>query len=189
LVGQSLTSIGLGLDLLQYAESAEEAQLHRNELQRILQATVQEIRGVMRMVRPEILDDLGAAAAIRQLIRDFASELSCHFDSQLPLGIRYSEELETAIFRIVEEGLRNVLQHANATQAWVQLAGNDHFLRLSVRDNGCGFRWSRDLEESGMGLAGIRCRVEILQGSLEIVSQVGSGTSLHICLPVSARNL
>src|SRR5262249_52003777 len=134
-------------------------------------------------------DDLGLEAALRwyanqQAVRAGISvQLSTHL-----AGRRLDAALETACFRIVQEALTNIIRHANAQTAWIEVDRSDHDLRLSVRDDGSGFD-AADLEArlehgASAGLVGMRERVRLLGGELEFSSVNGRGTSIHVRLPV-----
>jgi two-component system, NarL family, sensor histidine kinase UhpB len=99
-----------------------------------------------------------------------------------------SGEVAIACFRIVQEALTNVVRHARAKHAWIELSQSDRLLELEVRDDGEGFDVPRTLERAAsggnLGLIGMRERVQILGGRLEINSQPGQGTRIRVQLPL-----
>lgn len=141
-------------------------------------------RQIARMLRPEILDTLGLQGAIEEMIRHYNalhSECTFRFHQEgesAPLG----EELSIAAYRLTQEALSNVVKHANAKVASVGLEFLKATLKITVCDDGQGFDTSET--EPGIGLIGMRERVNSLDGRLNIVSVIGSGTTIIIELPV-----
>lgn len=143
-------------------------------------------RIIVRRLRPEVLDMLGLRGAIEEMILTYnASHPSCHFEfkengdcSKLEGG------LSITIFRLIQEGLSNVVKHANATQAHVTLKVDEpgKTVRLVVLDNGVGCNVSTEAE--GIGLIGMKERVYPYNGSFQFDSQPGQGTKITICLPL-----
>jgi len=106
------------------------------------------------------------------------------------LGERLPSYIETAVFRIVQEALTNILKHAGATRATVEVANGNGRMELVISDDGRGFDPSAVTthREGGMGLLGMRERAELLGGTLTIQSTPGAGTRLEAAIPVGARN-
>ena len=101
-------------------------------------------------------------------------------------GDRLEPELETGIYRIVQEALTNAVKHGQAQRAAVELVERDHSLRVSIRDDGTGFDPAAATD--GFGLVGMRERVELLGGELTIESAPGSGTRIAVSLPAVHRD-
>ena len=138
------------------------------------------LRGLIRELRPATLDDLGPAAAIEGLAR--AAELSgiaVSADVRLP-GARHPPELETALFRIVQEALTNAVRHAGAGHVEIAVSAAGGVLHTRVRDDGRGFDPSTPTD--GFGLTGLHERVALLHGELEIASSAG-GTTVTAAFP------
>jgi two-component system sensor histidine kinase UhpB len=143
-------------------------------------------RIIVRRLRPEVLDMLGLRGAIEEMILTYnASHPSCHFEfrengdcSKLEGG------LSITIFRLIQEGLSNVVKHAEASQAYVTLKVDEpgKTVRLVVLDNGVGCNVSAEGE--GIGLIGMKERVFPYNGSFQFESQPGQGTKITICLPL-----
>ena len=163
----------------------------KEKLDRILalaQRTVKETRGIIEGLRPTALDDYGLAAAVRLRIEELEKE-GWRIDYEEALGDeRLSPEIETALYRIVQEALTNVGKHARTTRARVILAQQRDKVRLEVEDEGCGFDPSASKSGSGpgerVGLHGMKERVALLGGELEIASEPGVGTSLSVEVPL-----
>jgi signal transduction histidine kinase len=136
-----------------------------------------------------MLDDLGLEAALRWYANQQAvrAGIAVQLSTRLA-GRRLDAALETACFRIVQEALTNIVRHAHARTAWIEVDRSDHDVRLSVRDDGSGFN-AADLEArlelgASAGLVGMRERVRLLGGELEFSSTNGRGTSIQVKLPV-----
>lgn len=154
----------------------------------MLAETVESVRRFSRNLRPIYLDDLGFIPALEMLAReaDQHGELAVHFDTRGPLR-RLPPDLELTAYRIVQEALSNVIQHAGAGRAWVEVRFEAEYLALSVRDDGQGFE-PPDLPDSlahrgHFGLMGIQERVLLYGGKLAIRSVPGEGTEVTVQIP------
>lgn len=147
------------------------------------------VRGVIRNLRPEALD-LGPVAAMRWQTQEFGkrSGIACNFSAPMQ-AITLSEEGGLAAFRILQEALANVLRHAEASQVEVGLRMAGEMLVMSVVDDGCGFATQARRKATSFGLLGVGERVHALQGTIEIVSTPGSGTSLTVSIPLARPKL
>jgi signal transduction histidine kinase len=149
-----------------------------------------ESRELSRLLRPPVLDDLGLAAALSWLARTLEERTGLKVD--LDLGLfdqRLDPDLETLVFRLVQESLTNVLRHAGVGQAQVAVRRAGDVLELRVADTGRGFD-PRDFlaigaATTGSGLRGMRDRLELFGGRLEIVSEPGRGTLVSAVVPLA----
>jgi len=149
-----------------------------------LRDSLQEMRRLMRGIRPPRLESDGLSAAVTELAEEFQSrdmEISLTLDISTP---RLQPALETAAYRIVQESLNNVLRHSGTKKAEVVVREGENDLEVTVRDQGCGFDVA-DVPSSRYGLRGIRERAELFGGIAEITSQVGSGTMVFVRLPLN----
>jgi signal transduction histidine kinase len=156
-----------------------------------LEEAITNLRGLITDLRPAALDELGVRAAIEGLAErstrqgltvDVSVELA---REQVSAPKRHATELETAIYRIVQEALTNAVKHGHASRAVVEIREEDSTIRLSVRDDGDGF--DTDAETDGFGLLGMRERVELLGGKLRVDSTRTGGTTVTASVP--ARRL
>lgn len=156
-------------------------------MKQFVEGTVDTVRRVTTRLRPPVLDDLGLVAATRWQLKEFeqntgiAVALSVNVNSAA-----LNQEVSTHLFRILQESLTNVARHAEATQVEVTLAQTGASLRLEVRDNGRGTEVGADRTAGSHGLIGIRERVLMLGGQLEIVSSPGAGFVLSVRIPLVA---
>ncbi len=177
---QRLVSLGLQLRM---AEESIPSQ--RNELKEQLSRIVSGLTGVSedlqefsRGIHPAILSRGGLGSAIRTLARRSAVPVSL----DIAVDRRLPESAEVAAYYVVSEALTNAAKHAQASEVNVSARAEDDNLHLVIRDDGVGGADSR----KGSGLIGLIDRVEALGGGLEITSQVGGGTSLHVKIPIHA---
>lgn len=147
-----------------------------------------ETRELSRLLRPPVLDDLGLDSALQWLIRTLGERtgLKAELDARLD-GARLPPELETLVFRIVQEALNNVIKHAPGARAVVRVLPTGGGLKVEIEDDGPGFDAERVAASGGAsgssGLRGIRDRVELFGGYCAIESRPGAGTRLRIELP------
>ncbi|TWI69185.1 histidine kinase/DNA gyrase B/HSP90-like ATPase [Pseudoduganella lurida] len=156
-------------------------------IERHLCLTVRSLRGVIDGLRPAALEH-GLPQAVRRQLDEFArlSGVRCHLDGSGWSGSAVPA-VETAMFRILQEALSNVLRHAAASEVHVTLARAPEGAALTVRDNGIGLPPAR--ERRGQGLAGIADRVAAAGGRLRLDSQPGEGTSLCATVPVAPPDM
>ncbi len=150
---------------------------------------VQEVRRFSRDLRPAILDDLGLLPALEWLIGELTKEYGVKTNLQI-VGSerRFSPEAELILFRIVQEALRNIAKHAQATKSEVKIEFNKQKVQVTISDDGIGFKLPQnlgDLVQTGkLGLAGMQERVQLLGGSLALKPEVGKGTTIVANIPV-----
>lgn len=187
---------GSGQQRPEEEDSIETMRQQRAELGRRLAESIEltagaleETRQLSRMLRPPVLDDLGLEAALRWLARSLHRHGGLEVELQLEsLEGALDPDLETVVFRIVQEGLTNILKYAGSPEAVVRLELQRSELRLEIRDRGRGFDVAAAERGEGSGLRGIRDRVEIFGGALRIGSTPGVGTELVARLPLSHPN-
>lgn len=188
---QALASVRLMLSaarrLQDPAEMSRAIEAATNELQR----DMSNLRRLITDLRPGALDQLGVGPALVDLA-DRAStarlELDLHVDLAFEAGRsehRMPAELETTVYRVVQEALTNINKHSGASRAVVEVVEDGSVLTVRIRDDGSGFDPSRS--EGGFGLMGMRERVELVGGRLEVSSTPGRGTTLTATLPVWHR--
>jgi signal transduction histidine kinase len=162
-----------------------------NEALKILAKSDERIRSVKTVVqrlRPPILDDLGLAAAFewqcREIERKAGIKVLCHIQ---PESIAASDETETALFRILQEGLTNVVRHAAASRITVLLTLVEGVITLEIEDDGRGMRDEEGRKAGSFGLLGIRERVRNLDRTVVMKPGVERGTVIRVILPAEQR--
>jgi len=159
------------------------------ELRQQLNNTLEGIHCFIQELRPPMLDDLGLLAALRWQVSDLEKRSGMEADLEV-VGIerRFPAEVELAIFRIVQEALRNVEKHAQATKVEAEIEFGEGKTKVSISDNGRGFDLGGDLADlpraGKLGLAGMEERVRLLNGKMKIDSEPGKGTRVMIEIPM-----
>ena len=184
-VGQALT--GVLVEMANLSTSIRGRDLDRvageaREIKRQLESAVSVVRNMALLLRPSMLDDLGLLPALEWQAREVGKRnaLWIKVDAE-QVAEDLPEEHKTCIYRIVQEALHNVVQHAEARSVNVTVRQDSGFLTVAVRDDGKGFD---PLRQRGMGLLGIEERVGHLGGTLLVESHPGQGTTLHVKLPL-----
>ncbi|MBL8203576.1 MAG: PAS domain S-box protein [Blastocatellia bacterium] len=155
-------------------------------MSKLIDSTIQIGRKIATDLRPRVLDDLGLIAALRWQSRDFQTRtgITCNFmttTEELPLDAGRA----TAVFRICQETLTNVLRHAQASTVTIRLQANDNHLYLDIQDNGRGITRQEITGSVSHGLLGMKERVLPYGGTLDIQGQVGKGTTIKVILPLA----
>jgi PAS domain S-box-containing protein len=160
----------------------------RREMRRIVNELMARVRDLSMDLRPPMLDDLGLSPTLLWHIERFQTQTGVEVDFR-PAGLRrrYAPEVETAVFRIVQEALTNVARHAKVRRARVEVAADRSGIRLVVQDAGCGFDAQAVLARPSSGLSGMRERARLLGGQLAIESSPGVGARLTARIPLLAR--
>ena len=176
--GQALTSILLGLKQLEGAESPQAVAA----LRELVVATLQDVRRLAVELRPKVLDDFGLVPALERLTSGFAEHTGIAVDLEASaITERLPREVETAIFRIVQEALTNVVKHAHAQRVSVLVTRTDGRIKAVIEDDGTGF--DPAATDGGVGLIGMRERIELLDGSLVVETSPTSGTTVAAEVP------
>jgi signal transduction histidine kinase len=183
--GQALTSILLGLKGLEDSVEGSEARVAVARLRDLVVATLQDVRRLAVELRPKVLDDFGLVPALERLTESFAAQtgIDVRFESGLGDDERLAAEVETALYRIVQESLTNVVKHAHARAVSIVLARKPDTVAIVIEDDGRGFD-PAVTRDDGFGLAGMRERAGLLEGRLQIESRAGAGTTIVAEVPV-----
>jgi signal transduction histidine kinase len=181
--GQALTSILLGLKSLE-ARSDDDVRRSVLELRELVVSTLHDVRRLAVELRPKALDDFGLVPALERLAETFAEQTSVDVHVQAALGdSRLPGEAETALYRIVQEALTNVVKHANARTVSVVLTRKGEGVVVVIEDDGRGFDPSADHAE-GLGLLGMRERIALVGGRLSVESAPDRGTTVAVEVPL-----
>ena len=181
--GQALTSILLGLKEVEEARSPRQAQEAASALRELVVATLHSVRQLAVELRPKALDDFGLVPALERLAETFADQAGIEVDFQAAGVDRLPPEVETALYRIVQEALTNVIKHAQASHVSVVLTRRNGAVTAVIEDDGRGFE-ATGTDGAGLGLVGIRERLGLLDGRLAIESTQGSGTTIVAEVPI-----
>lgn len=161
-----------------------------------IRETDRRLRQLVSGIFPSVLTDLGLKQAVRAYLEQMSSRpienpypLAIEFTSQGISGQRLPEEVEINLYRVVQQGVTNTIQHAQAKQLWIDMRWVDRELSLSLRDDGRGFdvQNPKETPQSGhFGLLNFRDRIASLKGALEIDSQPTAGTTIRATIPMAA---
>lgn len=155
----------------------------------LAEAAIREIRTVSYLMHPPMLDEAGLDSALRWYVRGFSERSGISVSINLPdAPDRYPQEVETTVFRIVQESLTNVHRYSGSRTAQITLARCNAGIRVEICDQGCGITASAPAGDwrapLGVGIAGMRERVENLNGTFEIQSAPGRGATVRAVLPL-----
>ncbi|WP_351228977.1 sensor histidine kinase [Streptomyces sp. NPDC002133] len=184
-VGQSMTAILLALK--RASDEAEANEPLRDELQQaqeITRESLDEVRRLVRRLRPSVLDDLGLISALTSLTTEFATHTELRvlrqFDPDLPA---LDQQTELVLYRVAQEALTNVARHAEADRVEVSLRHAKGVVVLSVTDDGRG----TGVAPEGAGIRGMRERALLTGATLDITSQPKAGTQVRLTVPVPRK--
>jgi|AutmiccommuBRH23_1029490.scaffolds.fasta_scaffold00025_121 signal transduction histidine kinase len=184
--GQIISAIMVQLGLLERdVDNPELIRKYVYELKHITADLLSNLHEMAVRLRPASLDHLGLVTALDQYIADFSRQhnIDIQFESIGISGKRYPHEIETALFRVIQESLTNVILHSQATRVDVLLSQRKKNLNVLIEDNGVGFIPENVAKHTHLGLFGMRERVEMLGGKFAIESSIGKGTTIQIEVP------
>jgi two-component system, NarL family, sensor histidine kinase DevS len=181
--GQALTSILLGLRTVEDTLQGDEARAATAGLRELVVATLQDVRRLAVELRPSALDDFGLVPALEHLAATFGEQTAIDVDFVTALGDgRLPAEVETALYRIVQESLTNVVKHAQARHVSIALTKTEGAVNAVIEDDGQGF--DPEASDGGIGLIGMRERLALLGGRLRVESSPETGTTIAAEVPL-----
>jgi signal transduction histidine kinase len=180
--GQALTSMLLGLRTAEETKDDATRRQALASLRELASSTLQDVRRLAVELRPKALDDFGLVAALERLVEGFRERTGLDAQFQARLDGRLPYETETALYRIVQEALTNVVKHSRATTVSIVLARKGASVTAVIEDDGVGF--TPDDPAEGLGLVGMRERIALVGGRLTIESASGAGTTLVAEVPL-----
>lgn len=191
---QSLTSLIIGIRMVQEIVPREMTDM-RERLRLINEQaheTLNEVHNMAIRLRPSVLDDLGLSAALRSYIKEFTANLGIPVKLQLiAMNQRLSAEMETVLYRVVQEALTNIARHARAHKCQITLRRKENSVLGIIEDDGKGFDpqtvMMSDDHGRGLGLHGMKERIELVGGSLEFESRPEEGTTIMLEVPLQLK--
>lgn len=193
-VGQTLVALRMSMrrlneSLPRYDTPAHQLWMSSDAFAR---EAIREVRAISYSMHPPLLDEAGLGSALRHFAAGFAERSGIEVKVEISRDFgRQSPEIETTIFRIVQEALTNVHRHSGSPDARVRVACESQRLQAEVQDHGCGFPplpRSISRHPLGVGITGMRERVQQLSGDFEIESTPGQGTTIRVSLPLATAD-
>lgn len=185
-LGQSLAALTLDISLLKSTlpVGGEEPSKIMTTMERNISQTLENTRRIAADLRPTMLDDLGLKDAVEWLVQNFAERASFDFTVRVPdAACEIPTEIGTAIFRIVQESLTNIVKHAQASRVEVSIAVTSTYFEVVIRDDGVGLEGSVRTERQGLGRVGMTERAREHGGTVEVSSVAGRGTTVRAYFP------
>ncbi len=183
--------------LVIYADAANAAALQGDtpalrdalvRLREVADTTLTGIRGIVTDLRPSLLDDLGLAAAVRWQVQHRLEPAGIHVDVQVRgEGRRLMPTVETALYRVIQEAITNVLKHAHASYVEIDLdLSREECVTVRIEDDGVGFKPPASTAgvDGGIGLFGMHERINLVGGQLTVDSAPGEGTEIRVSVPL-----
>jgi PAS domain S-box-containing protein len=188
-LGQALTALKMEMVWLNNRLPNNQLILHdkMKSMVELVDKTAQTVQRISAELRPGLLDDLGLAAAIEWQTEDFQKRTGIPCEVSLePEDFVANQDISTAIFRIFQETLTNIVRHADASCVKVMLHEKDSEIKLEVSDNGRGITPEQVSHPRSFGIMGIQERVNLLHGKVEIAGIPQKGTTVTVCIPYNS---
>jgi len=185
--GQDLTGLSLGLKSLESSVHGDEGIATLRWLESLTAQIGSNLHKTAGELRPTSLSDVGLLRALETLVSEWSERfgVKVDFHARRLEHERLGEEIETTVYRVVQEALTNVLKHAAASTVSLVLEGHENSLQIIVEDNGRGFDPDAATARTRLGLAGMRERLALIGGTLSIDSAPGAGTTLYVRVPLA----
>lgn len=185
---QTLANLALRTEIAERMAAKQDYDLIQVELSDLkgqVRSGLEEIRKIIFNLRPMALDDLGLIPTLRKLLQDFEEKTKIHTIFEVSgKEVRLSSSMEAAIYRLTQEALSNVQKHASASRVTIMLSFRVNNLQIKVKDNGRGFIRKPSTDQPHYGIIGMYERVELLEGVIDIQSEVDKGTEIIIEIPL-----
>ena len=188
-IGQNLLVIkNRAVMALNGAGDPERARKQLDEISATASQSINEVRDIAYDLHPYQLDKLGLTKAIEEMLKRVSDASGIHISQSIePLDGVFTKEVEINLFRIVQEGVNNIVKHSQATNASVTIEKRLPFVHVNISDDGSGFPGD-SVTETGLGLKGMRERVRILGGRFTINSSASEGATITVILPAEKTN-
>jgi signal transduction histidine kinase len=196
-IGQNLTGVNVRLATLKRKPSLASSLLkvELTRIQRLVETTIQQAQHYVRELRPTLLDDLGLVPALYSYVKSFGKKtgIPIRFTAfTLDKIKQLNSSSQTVLYRVAQEALMNVGKHAHASLVKVHIQKTKSTVRMVIKDNGCSFRVNDILSStrcSHLGLIGMKERMHMIGGCLDIESVTGVGTTVCAQVPFNCKNI
>jgi PAS domain S-box-containing protein len=187
-LGQELSLLQLELELVQdrLPKGEKDLQDQVKSMTGLIDSSIRSVQKISTDLRPTLLDNLGLGAAVEWAVKHFQkrAKIRCYVSVDPP-DLKLDPERSTALFRILQEALTNIVRHARASRVKVRLEKQENAVMLKVHDNGKGIPLNRITDSKSVGLTGMRERVHPWSGSVVISGKPGKGTGVVVTIPLS----
>jgi len=181
---QGLAAIRISLATALQSEGAERIEAAATEAVEHIEDQIGELNRLINDLRPALLEHLGLAGALQALAEECSTRGGFAVETEIEIEEKLSGEEERVVYRLVQEALNNVMKHASAAGAGVSARLVGHQVQIAVKDDGCGF--DPEAVGEGRGLIGMRERIELLGGEIEVRSRPDDGTEIAARVPVKS---
>ncbi len=191
---QSMANVVLKAELCEklLAIDTNQSRVELKKVKEIVRTSLKDIRKIIYDLRPMSLDDLGLVPTIERYVDNFIEETGINVELMvLNKDMDIGSIVEIACFRIIQEALNNILKHSKAQDVLIKIEQTQDKLYIVIKDNGVGFdkdKLKAKLGDSGFGLIGMKERAELLNGKLEILSNIGEGTRIILTIPLERKD-
>jgi PAS domain S-box-containing protein len=189
-LGQNLTALNLDIAWLKgrIGVQSQEVRKKFSEMHSLISETMDSIREISSFLRPSILYELGLIQAMDWQLKKLEKQsgIKCHFIYKSQ-KIKIENHIALILYRILQETLTNIIRHAKASEAEIRLESTKNIIELSIKDNGKGIEPEKVNSFKSLGLTGIKERVKSIGGTVVILSEIGSGTSIQVSIPKKIR--
>ena len=186
-LGQKLTTASLNINALKNKFSDDQLNQRLQNGLKYLKKAMADTREISHNLMPKIITDFGLEAALRNMVNDINAAGGVQFHLYYKIDKPLSQSVATHLYRMVQESVNNIIRHAGATDAHIQLMCYDDSLVLTVEDNGQGFERDGLSDNKIFGLNSLRHRALLLSGHCEVASKPGKGTTITIELPAKTE--
>lgn len=186
-LGQSILAIKMRLERMASA-SPDQANKILEEVQGLFANTINEVRSISNNLMPAILNEFGLVDALKNLFKEvhLNAGINIEFD-YTEFNLEVEDKINTYLYRICQEALNNIIKHSEAKLAVVEIKSTEQEIFLTIYDDGKGFNYSDNRKLCGNGISNMKERVHLLNGYIKINSQKGSGTRLHLIIPIKSN--
>lgn len=185
-LGQLLSTLNMDVSWLENHLPARKELFQRTKhMSDLITKTVQRVRKISQKLRPSVLDNLGFYPAIKWQLNEFQKQSGIQCRLTMPsTPVLLIEPISNSLFRVFQEALTNIYRHADATEVEVAIAKLNGGLSMEIQDNGCGILESNINDPKSFGLTGLRERIRILNGKVDISGKSGAGTRIKVYIPI-----
>jgi two-component system sensor histidine kinase DegS len=187
---QSMASMLIRLDLIKRLWNQDVAGIYEeiDNVRDMGKETLADIRRIMFDLKPSLLQENNFSRNLTDYFNDYEAKYNFIIDfMQIGQEKQYEFSLETALFRMVQEAVTNIRKHAGVKRAVVKFEDNGSFLTLVIKDEGCGFEPNNNSDKESYGIMGMKERVNLFGGKLDIISTPGAGTQVIIQVPLEGE--